>query len=189
MGDAKVIPNTFEELLEAEEYFAEIRINYWLKHDLYTWQWWLLLALLVIPWYFWWKLADKSKLKDIVIVGALMVIIALNIDELGTEFNQWDYPHRLIPIYPQIMPVDLTILPIFYMLLYQYCPRWQSYIPMLVIMSGMLAFIFEPLLNRLDMYKTIDWKYMYSFPIYSLIGIFLKLMVEKIKAISERTRK
>jgi hypothetical protein len=178
--------DTFGQLLEAEELFAAIRTEYWLNHDLFTWQWWLLLVLLTIPWLLWWRVVDKRRLKEILLVGYFSTVIALMLDQLGTEFNEWDYPHRVIPVYPQFMPIDLTILPILYMLLYQYFSTWKTYMRALMIMSAAMAFLFEPLLVKMDLYRLIDWKHIYSFPAYILIGIILRLSVLKINAVSER---
>jgi len=45
------------------------------------------------------------------------------------------------------------------------------------------CFTLEPLLVKLGFYVLVKWKFHYGFPIYIAIGIYMKIVVEKIKAI------
>lgn len=174
----------FEKLLEQEEKFTQIRTEYWLNHDLGTWQWWLLIVMLIVPWVIWWKLVDKKRLKESLILGFLIMITAIVLDQIGSEFNTWDYPHRIIPVYPQFVPVNLSILPVSYMLLQQYFPTWRTYVKALIVMAFVFAFGFETVLVWLDMYHLLEWRHVYSFPIYFLLGIVMRWFVLKINIIA-----
>jgi hypothetical protein len=45
----------------------------------------------------------------------------------------------------------------------------------------MFAFVSEPLLAWLNYYQLLEWKYYYSFPIYTAIAIILKWFINILK--------
>lgn len=48
--------------------------------------------------------------------------------------------------------------------------------PHRILFMAVFAFIAEPLLTYMDLYRLYSWRYFYSFPIYITLGIILKLL-------------
>src|SRR5699024_8660558 len=85
--------------------------------------------------------------------------------------------------------VDMTLLPILNMFLYQLFPKWKSYMIASIVLALIGTFIVEPLFAWGDIYILHEWKYIYSFPIYITFITFLKWFVHKIKAYEEKNAK
>ena len=170
-------PELLKRSLEAKKNYRDISMEHWLSAEVWQWQWWISLALAVIPLYIWWKLLDKKRIFEICVYGLLVNIFASYLDVVGSEFVWWDYPIRLIPNLPRLLPIDFTVIPVVYMLVYQYFPKWKSFIIVNFIVSAIFSFAMEPLMIWMNLYKLETWKLIYSFPIYILIAVICKATV------------
>ncbi|VXB09562.1 conserved hypothetical protein [Bacillus sp. 349Y] len=47
-------------------------------------------------------------------------ITATLFDGVGLQYRFWDYPIAFLPIIPRAFPLDFSMIPVAYMLLYQY---------------------------------------------------------------------
>jgi len=56
----------------------------------------------------------------------------------------------------------------------------------MTINATLFAFVAEPTLNYLGMYKIFGWYYYYPFPIYIFIGISHKWIIEILKSIKQK---
>lgn len=166
------------QIIEAQQKLTALHTEYCIKHELFQFQWWLLLAALVIPLIIWWILVDKTRFFQIAFLGCLAALVALEFDILGYEFGLWQYPHKLNYFGPRLGPVDVSVFPVTYMLIYQYFPNWKSYLVAAVVIALAFTFIAEPLLVYLGIYQLISWEYWYSLPIYFVIFILLKWFVD-----------
>jgi hypothetical protein len=167
-----------EEIEQVHKNLSELRQEYWLQYDLFSYQWWLLLAVFIISWVVWWKLVDKQRLKEIILFGVSMSYLIYVLDHVGYELNLWIYPHKLIRILPEATTLDWGILSISHMLVYQYFRRWRSYLIANTLMAIVFAFIFEPISVWIGIYKMLNWRYIYSFPIYILKAVIIKWLFE-----------
>lgn len=174
--------------VEIQRQLTSLRIEKWLQYDLFHFRWWFLLVLFIISVYAWWKLVDKTRLHEITLYGAIIIIIALALDEYGVELTLWDYPIDIIPVFPPLTAVDLASLPVIYSLIYQYFRSWESYIWAAAIMAAIFCFILEPILVWGGFYQTLKWKYYYGFPIYIAMAITIKWLVMKIFAVTEKAK-
>lgn len=118
-----------------------------------------------------------------------VIATATWMDDLGTDLNLWYYPFKIVPVFPQIVPVNYAVLPVTFMLIYQYFPSWRSYIKAMLIMAALYSFVAEPALAYLGIYKLLRWQYYYSFPLYMLIAVSHRWLVEKILAINLKYNK
>lgn len=164
---------------------TQARIANWLVHDLFTWQWWFILALLIVPWIVFYYAADRKKLPSLCLYGAFNFIVIFMLDLTGFENALWTYPHKVLPFGPFIAYVDASPLPVIYMLEYQYFPDWREFVGVSIVTAFVFAFGFEPLLKSMGLYVPITWKYAYGLPIYIFMPILMRLAVEKIFAAAE----
>ena len=180
------VPESAIKIAQLQSVFTDMRMEQWLQDTVFTWQWWLLVALLIVPWILWGVLIDKKRLTAVILLGMFVLATVTWMDDLGTDFILWYYPYKLLPVYPQLIPINYAVLPVTYMLIYQYFPLWCSYITAIAIMAALYSFIAEPALAYLGMYQVLKWQFYYSFPIYLLIGISHRWLVEKVLAINKK---
>lgn len=171
---------SYGKISNLEDKLAEMKNEYWLHHDLFTFQWWLLLIIFVVPWILWWRYVDKTRLKDIVLFGSLLMLLVGLMDDIGVYAHFWSYPYKLLQVVPRLAAVDNGILIVAHMTVYQFFRKWKSFIIANLVMAAIFTFIFEPLTVWLDIYKLDNWKYIYSFPIYVAKAVFLKWLVRRI---------
>lgn len=169
-----------EEMLKLEMRLSDVTLDYWFHHDLFTWRWWILLGLSILPLIIWWKILDKTRKPEILIYGLCTALLTTFLDVLGWNLNLWSYPHKLLPMCIPLIPADLITLPIFYMLIYQRFLLWRSFLGATVVLAAILSFVMEPLFLRLEISKFLAWKHVYSLPIYILIPTLGKWVTKNI---------
>lgn len=175
-------------LLEMELQLTHARIENWLHHDLFTWQWWLLLSVLIIPWFIWRHYVDRHRLVEIALFGAIVLIVSSYLDTVLTELGYWSYDYRIIPLWPRLISADFSVLPIIYMFIYQYSKGWKDFLVIMIAVAAAYAFIGEPFLIWAKIYKMHAWKHIYSFPIYIALGIFTRYLILTLKRKQKQAR-
>ncbi|MGM0875859.1 MAG: CBO0543 family protein [Bacillota bacterium] len=167
------------------EKLNDMVVDDWKSNFVLTGKWWILFILTIVPWFLWWKIVDKKRITEILLFGFFIVIISTFLDIVGWNFSLWMYPKTLIPLCTPLVPVNYTLLPIGYMLIYQYLSNWNSFVKALIFMSAFFAFILEPLSEWMNFYKELNWSHTYSFLIYIFIGMIVKWLLEKMMRIQK----
>ena len=168
-----------QKLIEARRLSRDLSFQHWLQYEVFTWKWWLLILMTIVPYIIVWKIIDRKRILEIAVYGLHINIFSTILDMLGSQFVQWDYTMRIIPIAAAPFPYDFTILPMLFMLIYQRYSKWKDYIIAITIVSAIFTLVAEPLLVTLHMYRLFNWKYIYSFPIYIALAIFSRWLVEQ----------
>ncbi|MEC2078502.1 CBO0543 family protein [Metabacillus fastidiosus] len=169
-----------KEIIDFQNKLTEMRNELWYYHDLFTPQWWFLLVLTILPWMIWWYLVDRTRIKKIWLYGALMTILILYLDDIGSSLGLWDYPIKLIGIFPRLNPIDVSVLPVFHMIIYQYFTKWKPFLIGNIIAAVIFAYAAEPFFVKIHIYQLIKWKHFYSIPGYILKAIIIKYIMETI---------
>ncbi|MCM3567749.1 CBO0543 family protein [Neobacillus mesonae] len=176
---------SYDEIRSIEYKLAEMKNEYWLHHDVFTFQWWLLLTIFILPWILWWRYVDKNRLKDIVLFGSLLMLLVGLLDDIGVNAQLWSYPYQLVQAIPRLAAIDYGILIVAHMTVYQFYTKWKSFIIVNLVMAAIFTFIFEPLTVWLNIYKLDNWKYIYSLPIYVAKAVFVKWLVQRINTMNK----
>ncbi|WP_374049850.1 CBO0543 family protein [Neobacillus sp. PS3-34] len=135
-----------KEIISSDKFFQRIHqvevdyVNHWKEHTLWHWEFWLSVALSIIPW----------------------------LDFLGLVFGLWHYSGRVLPTIPAFLPWDFTLIPVTLMLWLQFKPTLNPFFKA-VIYSSLTSFISEPVFEWIGFYTTVKWSVFYSFPIYIII--------------------
>lgn len=172
---------TWGKIIELRRQSRDMLYEYWLNDSIYTFNWWLLVTTtigIIIVWLF---ILDKKRIIEIITFGLMVATMGFIIDVVGTSFVLWSYPDRIFPVLPPIVEIHNGILPIAYMIVYQYFQAWKSYIIAMITIASFFAFVLEPLTESLGIYQAYQWKHIYSFPIYFIIGVLFKWIVSKFK--------
>jgi hypothetical protein len=168
---------SFEEVVRISRELREVSHQFWLENTFLTWRWWLLVALTIVPWLVWWKFVDKNRLQPILFYGVLTALFALVVDSVGSNLQWWVYPNEVYAVIPPLIPVDLTLVPVTMMFVYQISTTWKSFIINNMLLALPAAYIVEPLFIWVDFYQPIDWKHTYSVVFYMVGGIFCRWIV------------
>jgi len=147
------------------EYF-----NFWKSDILFTWRWWIAVALIVLPWIIWIFFRKKESTNRLLYVAFFVMIVSSALDDIGITMNLWNYPIDVFPLMPEFITFDVCALPVATILCIQYFPNVSPYIKALIY-SLTSSFIFEPLNVMLGLYQKVNWHYYYSVPI--MIFIYL----------------
>lgn len=174
-----------EKYIRTQEKLTELRIDYFFEHVLFSYQWWLLIIFTIVPWLIWWKLVDRRRLKAILACGLMIALLAIILDDIGLTMSLWAYPYQTFFVTSRMNSVDMAILPVFYMLIYQYFTKWPHYTAVVLLFAFFAAYIAGPLFDALGMYIKLKWEYFYSVPVYFLIGVLAKWIIDKVKNVSE----
>src|SRR5699024_838003 len=123
----------------------ELRIRYWLDEAIFSTGWWVLLITMIIMLIVWIIIVDKKRIMEIIAFGSMVVIIGMLGDILGISLLLWEYPISLLHT-PELIEVHNVLMPIFYMIIYQYFRTWKSFLIAAAVNALVFGLIFEPIL-------------------------------------------
>ncbi len=141
-----------------------------------SFQWVLLVIMLILPWIIWWKLVDRGRIAQILSFGLMILVVDSFISQLGLNLIWWRYPYSLFPYSQRAFAMSYSLLPVTYMLIYQYYRTWKSFSWANLAAAFSVAFIVQPILKWLNMYQLIKSNYFYSFLIIALVGFALRYL-------------
>lgn len=167
-------------IIDYERELFRLRHEKWLSQDIFSARWWVLVGFLVLPCILWLLLVDKRRLQEMFTYAFATSFMAILLDEMGSTMTLWTYPVHIFPAYPRLVTVNYTLVPIIYALIYQYIPKWKSFIAANILLTLIFAFILEPILVWAKLYVLISWKHIYSVPIYFFAAVLLKWFSERI---------
>ncbi len=180
---------SLSQLIEAHREFNNTLKSYWHQNVYLTPKWWFLVMLSILPAIIWWMLVNKKRIIEITAFGLFYGVAAIILDSIGSNALAWTYPYTLSPyLLPQLYPYDVGVVIISFMFCYQ---LWSDNFKKFFLFSGLLAaflaFVAEPSMEWLGLYKGLYWKHLYSFPIYwglslicwEIITYFKKLEQER----------
>lgn len=163
---------SYEDAYKIRLQLRDISIEHWRQDDLFSWQWWFLLAAALLPWWIWHRLVSKDRYLEILVFALITAIITATLDVVGVDLGLWGYPNKLFLFVPPLFPADLAFFPVSFSLMYQYTHSWKQYLCAGFLFSFFISYIIEPAFIRMGMYKN------HYFPhCASLIGFFLLSIV------------
>ncbi|MDT8903610.1 CBO0543 family protein [Anaeroselena agilis] len=174
------------EIYEANQTFLRLAYEYWRQYTYNAPVWWLLILTLILPWIIWWRFVDKARLSLCLSLGLLTLIVCTGLDAVGVAHGRWVYPHKLLGTFPHLVPVNFSLLPVSYMLIYQFFPSWKKYLRASFAMGLLFAFVGEPVLIFLGVYLPLQWYHHYSFPLYIAIAVAVKAAGDGMRGLQER---
>jgi hypothetical protein len=170
---------TVRNLINLQQRYATLAIENWLSDSVFTWGWWFLVILFVMPWLIFIKLFDKDRMLQIWSFGLIVIIITSFTDDLGSELSAWVYPIKFVPIGLLELPFDFSIIPVACMLIFQYFNTWKTFTIALFSQATIFAFVGEPISVMLGTVTYLKWKYIYSFVFYIVTGVAAKFIIQK----------
>lgn len=155
-------------------------MNVWLDEIVFTWRWWLNIALFIIPWIIWTRYKDRKSIVRLLFVGLIVAVITEILDTIGISYGVWHYDWTILPLFPIYIPWNFSLFPVLIMFMLQIKPKISPYIKA-VLFGGFSGFIMEPLFERIGLYHAIRWNSLKSFIMYIPLYLFLNWVYEKVK--------
>ena len=144
-------------------------VKTWTEEIVFTWRWWIEIAILISPWvYFWLFLRKKPDTYRLVCSGCVAVLLATYMDTIGMAFRLWGYPTKAVPLVPPYITWDLCAIPIITMIFLHYVPEINPIIKSIAL--GIFgSFIMQLIAVWVGLYTPYHWKHAYSFPIVIIV--------------------
>jgi hypothetical protein len=153
-------------------------LHLWKNNMLFTWRWWIDLMLIILPWTLWLIFRKRDSSDRLLYAGIVSLILASYMDMMGVVLGLWSYPYSVFPLMPSYIPLDCSVVPVATMLFIQLFPKIKT-IYKALIYGAVGAFGFESLLSWVGLYNRMEWKSIYSFPLYILIYLVCNYFSKK----------
>lgn len=139
------------------EYWNHI---YKLDHELYsstslywrqysnpeTWQFWVVLILLVCPLIILYFAVDRKRIFEVFFFGYTYHMLWTYTDLVLSRGNLFIHQYFITPFLPYSINITASLLPVGYLLVYQYCTnREKNFYLYGILVSAIFSFVFAPL--------------------------------------------
>jgi hypothetical protein len=175
-------------IYEAKAVLHNLVLTEWLNQDLFSPTWWGVVAFIVFSYILCLTLLDKRRLTQILLFGSLMTVAVSLYDTFGANFNLWTYLTRVFPIIPSLFLYDFTVIPLYYMLVYQYSVSWKSFILWNAVAAGVISAVFFPVLVKLNIVAFSNWNPLYHFPFTFAFALLARAVVTGVVGMEEKRR-
>ncbi|MFD0693926.1 CBO0543 family protein [Paenibacillus sp. GCM10027628] len=169
------MPNEIDELNRKAN---QMEMDWWLHHDLFSFQWWIIVIVNVLFFALLLFYIDRKRTLKITLALLFSFIIVGTFDQIGIFFQWWSYPHQFIAFTEQYNAADFFVVPCIFALIYQWFAAWRSFLVANLAASVVIAFIGEPIFVALGIYKLNNWSYLKSFLVLFVIAILVKAIVD-----------
>ncbi|MEH7097325.1 hypothetical protein [Neobacillus vireti] len=134
----------WDKINENKQELSSLYSSYWNKYsDLSTWLFWVELALLVVPLLLLFFVVDRKKLFEVLFFGYTVHMIWSYTQIALGRSTLFYHNYFLLPILPNASNVTASLLPVGYLLLYQYCSnRHKNFLIFAPLLSAVFTFGF-----------------------------------------------
>ncbi|WP_404456769.1 CBO0543 family protein [Oceanobacillus kapialis] len=130
-------------------------IDYWFKHSSFdTWQFWVHVILLIAPLVILYFKIDRKRALLLGFYGFNVHVWFTYIDVFGAKLGFWSYPYQIMPVITVSFGLDISFIPVVYMLLYQWVLNHdKNYYLYLTGLCLFIGFIFKPLMVAVGLFE------------------------------------
>jgi len=165
------------------ELIHQTRLELWFyqltewRINLFTIRWWMIIPGIAAAYTIWWKYVDKDRLSQILLFGSFIAVFRVIMDDAGASAALWVYTVKPLPLGHALFLNDLTIVPLGFMLVYQYCHSWKTFFLWSVITEAGYSFILLPVLTYFDILRIYNWQYSYTFFIMLAVVSIMRAII------------
>jgi PAS domain S-box-containing protein len=159
-----IMDHGYEQLQDSNREIYRI----WQQEVLFTWKWWFIFLLTVLPWIVVFLYTKREHRKQYVIAAMILMCLSTVLDLAGLTFDLWRYYVSLVPILGGFFPWNFSMIPMFFVLSYEMFrtlhPTWKG-----AIVSVLFSYVGEPLTEIMGLTMHHRWVHTFSLPIYFVI--------------------
>ncbi|WP_174727062.1 hypothetical protein [Mesobacillus harenae] len=141
-----------DEILNKQDNLATMWLDYWKEFSTWqTWQFWAIALMLMIPLIVIYFAIDKRKVFHLGFFGFNIHTWFTYSDAIAMRTGYVTYPFQAIPIMPVNFALDASLVPVSFMLVYQWCLNHNKNIFLYgTILSAAFSFGIKPTLVYFD---------------------------------------
>ncbi|WP_096200374.1 hypothetical protein [Bacillus sp. FJAT-45350] len=161
------------------EKLSQTQLEYWqLYSHIDTWGFKIILLMFILPLVLLYFVIDRKNILLLGFYGMNIHIWFSYINIAGVRQGYYSYPFELLSFIPGNLALDATLIPVVFMLVYQWTIKFKKniYVSSFAL-SLLLAFVFKPLLVGLNLFvlhKGVT--YFHLFILYCIIFLISKLI-------------
>jgi hypothetical protein len=173
---------------EKERELAKLSIQNWTANEVFSFQWFLMIGILIVSYAVWLKLVDRKKVTELLLIGSLdsvakIIIAAVLLDNI---LGLYDYKIRILPVPVSIFATSVTISPILIMLVAQYTTSWKGFFLWAAIGNAFLNFVIFPIYISVGILKFYNWNVFYHFLVLYAVAVIVRVVFLWIIGIQKR---
>ncbi|PKG23734.1 hypothetical protein [Niallia nealsonii] len=137
----------WNEIYKNNDQLNSLYSSYWNQYTgIGAWQFWVVLASLVVPVALLYFLVDRRRIFELFFFGYTVHVLWSYTDIALGRSGYAVHKYFLLPILPNAMNITASVLPVGFLLLYQYCTnRNKNFYLYSVLLSVAFAFVFAQL--------------------------------------------
>lgn len=167
---------TNDQIRQASEHLNNLIFTQWVTDHFLSPTWFVQVLLLLISYALFFYFLDRKRFTEILLFGSLVAMAFTVYDSIGEQLGLWEYLKMVLPFTPNIFLGDVTLMPLYAMLVYQYTFSWKKYLQWSVVWAGLFVFvIYDFLFDRLDIFHYLPSiaKYL-DFSLFLLVAIIAR---------------
>jgi hypothetical protein len=181
---------------EQSDKLQKLLSSYWHQYsDFGNWQFWVVLASLVLPLVLLYFTADRTRIFEVFFFGYTVHVLWAYTDIALGRTGYLTHTFFLTPQLPNATNITASILPVAFLLLYQYCTNHQkNFYLYTILLSAVFSFGLAPLehyFGFIDSGKGMSLYYIFLIDIgITLVAYwFTRLLVKTKAAVYRKTEK
>ncbi|MEC0229291.1 CBO0543 family protein [Paenibacillus alba] len=168
------------EIEELSKKLHQLEMDWWIHHDLFTFQWWFIVVVNLLFFLAFLLLMDRGRALRMTVAFLLSFIILGTFDQTGQFFGLWSYEHEFIGFTENYNAVDFLAVPSIFALTYQMFTPWRIFLVASLLVCLLNAYIAEPIFVALGIYKLDNWSYTGSFVLLFIVTLLVKSLTDLI---------
>ncbi|TMN20824.1 hypothetical protein [Lentibacillus cibarius] len=181
---------TDEEILKKAGNLNDLIETQWINQIFLSPSWIFQVVLIIFTYTIFFYLVDKKRITEILLYGSLVAVAFAVYDSIGEQLNYWATLENVLPFQPNFFLGNITLIPLYAMLVYQYNSTWRSYLIWITIWSGLLAFVYYNLI--LDYFNIFVYIKKFSatidFFLFLIVGIIVRWIVVSLLKLEEKRK-
>lgn len=159
---------TLEMIRDARVALHDLVLNKWLTTDLFSLRWFGMVVFIIFSYILCFMLIDKKWLGRILLFGSLFTVGMSVYETVGVSFVLWYCATPVLPVVPCLFASDLTIAPLYYMIVFQKTSAWKDFFIWNLVAAGIFAFAYQPVVAHFKIFELDNWNFVFTF-----ISVFL----------------
>jgi hypothetical protein len=137
----------WNEINKLSEKVSSLMNSYWQKYsDWGNWQFWVLLLCMLVPLIVLLIRLDRKRTFEILFFGYTVHMLWTYTDLILIRKGFIDHDYFLLPFLPQGLGITSSLLPVAFMLVYQFCINHdKNFFVFATGLSALVAFVFTPI--------------------------------------------
>lgn len=177
---------THEVIFQARTTLHNLIMEKWLQEDVLSPRWWAMVALIALSYLLCFSLFDKRRYSKLFLFGSLLTVGAVVYETIGVNFVLWVCATPIFPIIPCLFVPYLTILPVYYMLIFQYTTTWRQFSLWNLIAVSVYSLVLLPIFINTGIVRLDNWQAIYHMPFLFAIASLARAVTLLLIAIEQR---